>query len=429
MKFKKFDRRYLPMLWTGLVIWLGCMLTLAVLEWTGHTPEGQETVMGFGKDMFQSNPIATLLLLCLFQPILEEFGFRLWAVGKTWMTIVCLIIMAVFGFSEIGLWFALILAAFIIVWRCIKDAFIRNWANTLITSAAFALCHISGFGGFSLGMVLGLGDIFGMAIVMCWLVINLGFWFSPLLHVLNNSLAIVLPLIFLPSTATLTAYDGPSSKDSTPEYHMSLSPLHPFADNTNLFALADHLPLTFAQSDHFYLVGEPAEIAKMIADAMPADSSIYTLIEWKSAEENLEERVVLRVDSIRQHPIDYAMLLEDYQRLVKGYRDEPLTLDTTEIMLQEAWLVYSDGHEELLDNEHPKYMEATSRIWSYSNSTDIITRYETDADSNIIGKVYVRPVANPLEGRLSFLYKTLDKMYDYQIEYRDGIPARLVTIK
>ena len=224
-KPKRYNRRYLPMLWIGLALWLLSMLVSYIMEKSGNAPAGQEFLMDMGKSIFQTVPFLLVLLFCFFQPILEELSFRLWGVGKKWMTILCLVLMTLFAVSEMGMWGLLFVALFIVVWVTVKDKVLQNWLNALITSACFALCHISGFAGFSIGMVLGLLDIFGMALVMCWLTINISFWLSCLLHVLNNSLAILVPLLFLTNPVTVT------NDNAT----LSIEPLRPFANNDQLF--------------------------------------------------------------------------------------------------------------------------------------------------------------------------------------------------
>lgn len=427
MKLKKFDRRYLPMLWIGLVVWLGSILAMAILEWTGNAPAGQDTVFGLGKTMFQNSPLATLLLICVLQPIFEEIGFRLWGVGKRWMTIVGLIVMAIFVLSEMKLWGLIFLAAFVVVWFCFRNDFVRNWTNTLITSAAFSLSHISGFGGFSLGMVLGLADIFGMAMVMCWLVLNIGFWASALLHVLNNSLALIVPLLFLPASATLHCYTVENGGKSL-AYNLTMEPLSPFADNSKLLSGSAKLWELKNYAEDYYLVGEPAEIASKIAAQTQVLRNIY--FDWESQNKSLEERVVMKVDSSAK---DYSFetLLEDYQKLVKNYRDEPLVFDTTEFMLKEVWLVYKDGREELYDGLGENALEVEMRVMSSVGGLKgnvLYTEYEP-GDTAMTPKVYCRQVKNPLEDYTAQMESIMDAMYDYKIEYRDARKATLITIK
>lgn len=427
MKLKKFDRKYWPMFWIGLVIWLGSVLIMSIFEWIGSPLDGQDTVMGLGKNMFQSMPLFTVLLLCVLQPFIEEVGFRLWGVGKKWMTIVGLIVMAVFVLSEMKLWGLLFLGGFIAVWLCVKDPFKRNWANTLITSAAFALSHVSGYAGLSLGMVLGLLDIFGMAIVMCWLVLNIGFWASALLHMLNNSLAILLPMIFLPAPATLHCYSVADGTKSL-AYNLTMEPVHPFADNSSLMSGSTNLWELKNFTTKYYLVGEPAELAAKIAGQTKTPKDVY--FDWTSQGVGLEERVVLRVDSSTKH-YSFETLLEDYGKLVKNYRDDPLVFDTTEFMLKEIWLVYKDGREVLYDGVGEESWEVTRRVTMNNGEMKgnvIYTDYEV-SDTGLVNKVYCRLVENPLASYYSKLDDVMDAMYDYRIEYRDAHKAKLITIK
>ena len=71
-KPKRFDKRFLPMLWIGLAFWVGSIAIMYILEWAGVEMAGQDNLFDLGKTMFQRLPIFTLLLFCLLQPILEE---------------------------------------------------------------------------------------------------------------------------------------------------------------------------------------------------------------------------------------------------------------------------------------------------------------------------------------------------------------------
>ena len=212
------------MLWIGLILWIGSMAVMYFLELTGESPSGQENLMQMSKEMFHTIPVFTLLLLCFFQPILEELSFRLWGVGKKWTTIVCLVLMSVFVTSELKLFGLIFIVAFILVWVFVRNRVAQVWINTIITSLAFSLSHISGFGDFSLGMVLGLVDIFGLALVLCWFTININFWLAPLLHVLNNSVSILVPMLFVsdPITSSHSITVGPQEVCSCQRNRKSL---------------------------------------------------------------------------------------------------------------------------------------------------------------------------------------------------------------
>ena len=430
MKTKRFDKRFLPMLWIGLVIWLGSMLVSAVMEWTGNTPAGQETVFALGKMMFRRLPVLTLLLFCVIQPIIEEFSFRLWGEGKKWATIVCLVLMACFTVSEIGLWGLLFVAAMAVAWFGISDRFIQMWVCALISSLGFTLCHISGFGAFSVGMVLGLTDIFGFALVLSWLAINISIWLAALLHVLNNTLAIMIPLLFLNDPLTLPCYTmqgGVKAQD----YTLTIEPLKPFADNSSLIANADRLYDLDSTTTSFYIVGEPAQIASHLASHVPgAEKYVYT--DWLPKDEVLEERVVFRVDNLVPGKLRYDLLLKDYLRLVEEYAGDPLVFDTTEVMLKEVWLVYPDGHEVLFEQDCEDFAKAEGRVMSGSFGVRgymLITEYEQVDDSTMAPHTYCLERPNPLADKLGSMEEVMDKVSGFKIEYRDARPAKLIVIK
>ena len=253
------------MLWIGLAFWVGSIAIMYILEWAGVEMAGQDNLFDLGKTMFQRLPIFTLLLFCLLQPILEEMSFRLWGVGKKWTLVLCLVLMAMFGVSSIGLLGLLFVVGIILVTVLVKDRFVQVWLNAILSSLLFSLCHISGFGNDVLGMTLGLSDIFGMALVCCWLTVNISFWLSCLLHVLNNSLSIILPLLFLPDVQTGRIIVSYEDSPNMQELATVIEPVRPFADNSALLAGAATQSELAAGAKDFYLVGEPAEIARMIA--------------------------------------------------------------------------------------------------------------------------------------------------------------------
>lgn len=418
-KKKRFDKRYLPMLWIGLALWLLSMLVSFILELTGNAPDGQENLMDMGKVIFQKSPVFILLLFCFFQPILEEMSFRLWGVGKTWMTVVCLVLMAAFSVSEMGLLGLLFVALYVVVWIMVKDKVRQNWINAIITSACFALCHTSGFGYFSIGMVLGLTDIFGMALVLCWLTINISFWLSCLLHVLNNSVALLLPLIFLSDPVAVNG-EGMTT---------NLEPLKPFADNSELI---DNVVDVFdSNMTEFYMVGEPAQIASRLAEL--ADTAEDVFYDWESKGESMEERVIFTVKYDHPQQPDFTALLKSYLESAKKYADDQgLTFDTTTTHLKEVWLVYDDGHEEELSPMNDDAAEAIDRVITnrYSlHSNRIIEQYYLQADSSLGVKYYCLEHKSPLDEKMGSLNSVMDDIYGYRIDLRDAKEVKLITIK
>ena len=422
MRTKRYDKRFLPMLWIGLVLWLGSMLVSAVMEWTGNKLPGQSTLMDMGKWMFHTVPVMTLLLLCLIQPIFEEFAFRLWGVGKKWTTIVCLVLMTLFATSEMGWWGLLFVAAILFVWLAVSDRFVQMWINAILSSVCFALCHVSGFGDFSLGMVLGMVDIFGMALVLSWLTINFSIWLSALLHVLNNSLAILIPLLFLGSPSKLDCYTQQGGGNPSLVYNLSMEPL---IDG------ADQLWNLDSTTTEFYLVGEPAQIAACLAGQVNKEP--YTYLDWEPKGESLEERVEFKVSNIAAPGApDYVKLLKDYLVLAEKYGDEPLVFDTTEVMLKSIWLVYPDGREVRLVEGCEDFAKADQRIMSGSmgfRGNMRITEYELVEDSVMVPVEYCIERPNPLAKVMGSTDEMMDKLSGFRIEYRDARKAPLITVR
>ena len=431
-KPKRFDKRFLPMLWIGLAFWVGSIAIMYILEWAGVEMAGQDNLFDLGKTMFQRLPIFTLLLFCLLQPILEEMSFRLWGVGKKWTLVLCLVLMAMFGVSSIGLLGLLFVVGIILVTVLVKDRFVQVWLNAILSSLLFSLCHISGFGNDVLGMTLGLSDIFGMALVCCWLTVNISFWLSCLLHVLNNSLSIILPLLFLPDVQTGRIIVSYEDSPNMQELATVIEPLRPFADNSALLAGAATQSELAAGAKDFYLVGEPAEIARMIASqrmGIPAD----VLFDWKAKDESLEERIVLRVNDIKKEVYSCDDLYDHYMSQIACYLDEPLRMDTTEVMLKEIWLVYDDGHEELLTDTCAHFNDVYSRLMSNPygiRGNEIVMLSEEVNDSTVAFHYYCRLNENALQKEVDKLNAAMDKLkhVDYHLDYRDGRKVTYITI-
>lgn len=416
-KPKQYDKRFLPMLWIGLGLWILSIVVTYILEETGNAPSGQTNLMSMGKMMFQRIPLFILLLLCVVQPVFEEFAFRLWTVGKKWTTAVCLVLMAFFVLSEMKLWGLLPLAAFVVVLICVKNRYTQLWLNSFISSLAFALCHVSGFGEFGWGMVFGLLDIFGMALVLCWLAININFWMAPLLHVLNNSLAILLPFFLLPdpvSSEVKSTVDGEVKEG----FKTVIEPLHAFRNNDALIEGSADLSMLSVDATEFYLVGEPAQIAMKLAQK--ADSEAMYYYDWVSRNESMEERVVYRVSDRVGPAFDYAQLRDCYLEDIATFMDDTIVADTVEAMLKEIWLVYDDGHEELLTEQSADRWEAQEQV--LNSGKTLLTEYSATSDTTVELHYYAVEKTWGENSSLSDAFKLsyLAKMTHFHLEYRDA---------
>ncbi len=430
---KRFDKRYLPMLVIGLALWLGSMLVSYIMEKNGNAPAGQEALMGMGKMAYQQMPVFILLLFCLIQPVLEECSFRLWGVGKTWTIVVSMVLMSLFAVGELKLWSLPFVAAFLVVWLMVKDTFRKNWLLAIVTSLCFALCHISGFGGFSAGMVMGLTDIFGMALVCCWLTINLSFWFSCLLHVANNSLAILVPLL-----ATPDVVDSEHTMAGQQTYNTTISRVEAFAgslDEETFEGRDEVLNLAFGDTVEgvtYTLVGEPAELAYMLATGTYYDSRDL-FFDWKSKGESLEERVRYTIDITSPVSYDPQALFDNFMADAAKYYEEPLQMDTTETTLWSIYLVYPDTTLNILDANEMDYYTAYERVFSTTAGdgnlivwSDAVT--EADTTDPVMQLLCIRK-SNTLADLMQTYRGITDKIYGYSIEYRPERQATLITFK
>ena len=431
-KFKRYDKRTLPMLYVGLFVWIVTNIVASLLADAGQA-QGQEGLMEMLKAGMKDMPVLVLMLTCLLQPVLEECSFRLWGIGKKWATIVCLVLMAIFGFSELGLWALLFIAAFIVVWLKVKDSFKQHWLNALITSACFALCHISGFATLDWGMVLGLLSIFGMALVMCWLTLNLSFWFSCLLHVCNNSIAILWPLIFTatPVTNTYTIDDGA-------ECNTELRAFKTFNDR-DLVDSIDNLGNYFVENEMVF-VGEPSEIAVQLLNNVKDDdeyglSDFY--YDWLSKNEDIEERVVYTLRHTDGYCPSPQQVLANFLKDYEAYNEDAFVFDTTDATLMDVYLIYNSDSSRVNINSDSLRKDLDYFFACHVIEHDFYGRTTLQAvtylDSDSLYRTYALPTTRPstmIDKRLPTFEDYSDLFYGFRVEL---VPTdkkvKLVTVK
>ncbi len=207
IKGKKREFRWA--LFTGLALWFGLIAATWLLGTSDSPNSGQDELMGLMKKLIDRlvsyAPTATMVViflwLCVLQPVLEEFAFRFWGKGKLYAYIVCAAVMANFVLLTLNIWFIAFAALCIVLFFVIHDQHRKRQVSIITTSVLFAAMHLSGYSTFSLASVIGILQIFGMALVMCYVVINYRFIYSVAIHVLNNSLALLLPLFFMGTEA------------------------------------------------------------------------------------------------------------------------------------------------------------------------------------------------------------------------------------
>lgn len=209
MCIKGNKREFRWALFMGLALWFGLMAATLLLGTSDSPNSGQDELMGLMKNLIDRlvpyAPTATMVViflwLCVLQPVMEEFAFRYWGKGKLYAYIVCAAVMANFVLLTLNIWFIAFAALCIVLFFVIHDQHRKRQVSIITTSVLFAAMHLSGYSTFSLASVIGILQIFGMALVMCYVVINYRFIYSVAIHVLNNSLALLLPLFFMGTEA------------------------------------------------------------------------------------------------------------------------------------------------------------------------------------------------------------------------------------
>ncbi|MBR0072300.1 MAG: CPBP family intramembrane metalloprotease [Bacteroidales bacterium] len=209
MSCKGKKREFRWALFTGLALWIGIMVGCWLFGTSDTVRSGQDELMGTLKILIDSLvpyfPVATMVVVFLWigvlQPVMEEFAFRYWGKGKLYAYIVCAAVMANFVYLTLNIWFITLAALCIVLFFVVRDQHRKRQVSIITTSVLFASMHLSGYSSFSIASVLGILQIFGMALVMCYVVINYRFVYSIVIHVLNNSFALLLPLFFMGSEA------------------------------------------------------------------------------------------------------------------------------------------------------------------------------------------------------------------------------------
>ncbi len=132
-----------------------------------------------------------IFFCCIFGPVLEEFSFRFWGIGKRYAMIVSTVLMALLCWGEMSsaLFGIAVLVSLLAVIFLVHDRNRQTLIFLIVSSILFALMHISGFSEWSLFAVIGLLEILGTALLCSYLTINHSFLFAILLHCANNLLA------------------------------------------------------------------------------------------------------------------------------------------------------------------------------------------------------------------------------------------------
>lgn len=254
MKTKSKNKLSRWILLGGIIIWVAGLASGLIFESCGIQTSGQDNLFGSLKLIFCLFPIPMLLWLCVVQPVIEEFAFRFWGIGKKYAYIISLIGIVFFTATTfMNITVSIVsscICAYIMFF--IRNESLKNVLLVCCTSLLFAIVHITGFSHLSWTTVLQLFQILGLSMVSCYLVMNYRFIYGCCLHVSNNLVGICLPLILSPTTATFSD-DGFTAEISrvsvfetnghqvTP-FSLEFNPLEIHDTNTNTVSFFGELP-------------------------------------------------------------------------------------------------------------------------------------------------------------------------------------------
>lgn len=178
-----------PLLWSGVILWSVSLIISSILAIFGYGYFEQDTLYEFLNVLGSISPLLLFMYVCIIGPIIEEYAFRYWTVGKLSARITSLILATILVFLVSGnIFLAISVAALLSVLMFVVK---KNEIVLIIsTSSIFALLHINGFSQLSISAIFGLLQLFGGAIVLCCLALKYRFEIAIAIHIINNIIAI-----------------------------------------------------------------------------------------------------------------------------------------------------------------------------------------------------------------------------------------------
>lgn len=187
------------LLWVGLAILVGCIVVNAIFNY-GSSRLPQQLLWKEFLLLLQNKGWLFLFLFAgVLVPVVEELSFRLWGMifvnGKRWLFIVWLLLFTSYlevvchlNFNLFEGWILVLPLSFVCVFYLVRNEKLKLTLMVHTTAIVFALCHLTGFESFSLIAAIGMLQMYGLALLCTYLVLNFGIVFSILFHILYNSI-------------------------------------------------------------------------------------------------------------------------------------------------------------------------------------------------------------------------------------------------
>ena len=185
---KKTHNNINPLLWGGIILWVLAVISGWILDWFGNINE-QDEVLNVLDYFVKKSPILAFVIVCILSPIIEEFAFRYWTIGKISARIISLILSSIYIYVELGFIIAFVFAILLYVLMFIIKK--NDIALIITTSVMFSLLHINGFSCVSFENIICLIDIFSLAVVQCCIALKYHFAISVVIHIVSNMIAFV----------------------------------------------------------------------------------------------------------------------------------------------------------------------------------------------------------------------------------------------
>ena len=165
---------------------------------------------------FENGPALSLLVIGLLIPCLEEVAFRFWGIRRwRWAGYISAVGMGVVTYIYWGLWGGLAtMVVATVITLAVKAERTRLLILLLFTSLLFAILHFDNYGNLEPRSIFALLNKLGFALATSWLVLNFGFLWALLLHVVTNSLVVLL-LVFPMGGTTIQGFSISSEEGWT----------------------------------------------------------------------------------------------------------------------------------------------------------------------------------------------------------------------
>lgn len=128
--------------------------------------------------------LAYLIIAILLLPVVEEFAFRFWGVGRIYSCVVCIVLQGVLYWFMLGWVYALavVVANGLCIWL-LRNSNLYIPVMATLTTITFALLFVPYFTLFDISSVLSILGLVGLGLTATWLTLCSSFAWAIVLHI------------------------------------------------------------------------------------------------------------------------------------------------------------------------------------------------------------------------------------------------------